>query len=127
MEDDKLKNIFADFKPDVSSDVSFMSKLQSNLDAVEMVYRHNAEQRAKSKKAVAIAAAVGFMVGLLFSMMLPVIGKAIVDLQVSAPDMPAIDMFTRYYQEIMWIMIGAVVVFSSIGTYDLSLSLMKKR
>lgn len=41
MEDDKLKSLFNDFNPELSSDVMFMHRLQKSLNAAEIVKRHS--------------------------------------------------------------------------------------
>lgn len=63
MEDDKLKFLFTNFEPELSSDFKFMNKLERNLNSVEIIKRHTAEVRSRNKKAVAIAAFAGFIVG----------------------------------------------------------------
>ncbi len=63
MEDDKLKSLFTNFEPELSSDFKFMNKLERNLNSVEIIKRHTAEVRSRNKKAVAIAAFAGFIVG----------------------------------------------------------------
>ena len=37
MEDDKLKSLFSNFEPELSSDFLFMNKLQRNLNSVELI------------------------------------------------------------------------------------------
>lgn len=127
MEEDKLKDLFVNFKPELTSDFSFMSKLQHNLDQVEMIRQHNIELASKRKKAVAIAACVGFIVGFLFSLALPYIGNAIMNLQSSLPSESTFKMIADNYLTIAWLIIGGTSVFISLNAYDLSLSLMEQR
>lgn len=65
MEDDKIKNLFADFNPELSSDTQFMARLQRNLEAVEFVKQQSAIFRKRNKTAVVVAALSGFVVGVL--------------------------------------------------------------
>ena len=43
MEDDKLKSLFSNFEPELSSDFLFMNKLQRNLNSVELIKQHTVE------------------------------------------------------------------------------------
>lgn len=86
MEDDKLKSLFNDFNPELSSDVMFMHRLQKSLNAAEIVKRHSDKVRARSKKAVLIAVVVGFIVGFMFSLSLPYLAHAVADWQLRLPD-----------------------------------------
>ena len=43
MEEDKLKDLFVNYNPELPSDFSFMTRLKHNLDQVELVKRHNSE------------------------------------------------------------------------------------
>ena len=85
MEDDKLKSLFSNFEPELSSDFLFMNKLQRNLNSVELIKQHTAEVRSRSRKAVAIAAIVGFIVGFLFSLSLPYLTDAVSNWQLTLP------------------------------------------
>ena len=64
----ELKSLFTNFEPELSSDFKFMNKLERNLNSVEIIKRHTAEVRSRNKKAVAIAAFAGFIVGFVFSL-----------------------------------------------------------
>ncbi len=45
MEEDKLKDIFKDFNPDLSSDSDFMSRLERSMKAVEIV-KHQKDRKS---------------------------------------------------------------------------------
>ncbi|MDE7388562.1 MAG: hypothetical protein K2M97_04845, partial [Muribaculaceae bacterium] len=90
MEDDELKRIFSDFEPDMSPDFQFVSKLEQRLEAVEIVREQVAEVRSRSRKAVVIAAVVGFVVGFLSSLSLPYLSAAVARWQLTLPDASAI-------------------------------------
>lgn len=127
MEEDKLKDLFVNFDPDLSSDFTFMTKLKQNLERVELVRQHNEEAASRRKKAVAVAACVGFITGFLFSLVLPYIGELMANLQSSLPVGTFGRMLADNYLIAAWLIIGATAVFMSINAYDLSLSLMKRR
>lgn len=127
MEDDKLKSLFANFEPELSSDFRFMNKLQRNLNSVEMIKQHNAEVRARSKKAVAIAALVGFIVGFLFSLSLPYLSHAVSNWQLTLPSESMLNTFANNFTTIAWLVIGGTSVIAALNSYEISLSLLKPK
>lgn len=127
MEDDKFKSLFSDFKPELSDDFRFMKKLEQSLDSVEIIKQHTAEVRTRSKKAVVIAAFVGFVVGFLFSLSLPYLSNVVANWQVTLPADSLMNAFADNFMTIAWIVIGATSVFIALNAYDLSLSLLKQK
>lgn len=127
MEDDKLKDLFVNFKPELSSDFSFLTKLKNNLEQVELIKQHNEEIAARRKKAVAIAACTGFVVGFLFSLALPYLGNAMENIQVSLPTGTFLKMIMDNYLIAAWLIIGAATVLISLNVYDISMSLMQRQ
>lgn len=124
MEDEKIRSLFTDFEPELSSDFMFMNKLQQSLDSVEIVRQHTAELRSRNKKAVAIAAAVGFIVGFLFSLSLPYLYNAFTKWELTLPDTSLMHTVADYFTIIAWSIIGATSVFAALNTYEVSLSLL---
>lgn len=127
MEDDKLKSLFSNFEPELSSDFLFMNKLQRNLNSVELIKQHTVEVRSRSRKAVAIAAIVGFMVGFLFSLSLPYLSEAVSNWQLTLPSESVMNVFANNFTIIAWIVIGGTSVFAALNSYELSLSLLKPK
>lgn len=127
MEDDKLKDLFVNFKPELSSDFSFLTKLKNNLEQVELIKQHNEEIAARRKKAVAIAAYAGFVVGFLFSLALPYLGNAMENIQVSLSTGTFLKMIMDNYLIAAWLIIGAATVLISLNVYDISMSLMQRQ
>ncbi len=127
MEDDKLKSLFSNFEPELSSDSLFMNNLQHNLNSVEIVKQHTAEIRSRSKKAIAIAALVGFIVGFLFSLLLPYLIDAVSNWQLTLPSESILNAFAKKFTIIAWLVIGGTSVFISLNTYEVSLSLLNPK
>ena len=127
MEDDKLKSLFSNFEPELSSDFQFMNKLQRNLDSVEMIKRHTAEVSARSKKAVVIAAFVGFIVGFLFSLSLPYLSDVVSNWQSTLPSESVMNAFADNFTTIAWLAIGGTSVLAALNSYEISLSLLKPK
>lgn len=127
MEDDKLKSLFSNFEPELSSDFLFMNKLKRNLNSVELIKQHTVEVRSRSRKAVAIAAIVGFMVGFLFSLSLPYLSEAVSNWQLTLPSESVMNFFANNFTIIAWLVIGGTSVFAALNSYELSLSLLKPK
>lgn len=127
MEDDKLKSLFSNFEPELSSDFLFMNKLQRNLNSVELIKQHTVEVRSRSRKAVAIAAIVGFIVGFLFSLSLPYLSEAVSNWQLTLPSESVVNVFANNFTIIAWLVIGCTSVFAALNSYELSLSLLKPK
>ena len=127
MEDDKLKSLFSNFEPELSSDFLFMNKLQRNLNSVELIKQHPAEVRSRSRKAVAIAAIVGFIVGFLFSLSLPYLTDAISNWQLTLPSESVMNVFANNFTIIAWLVIGGTSVFAALNSYEVSLSLLRPK
>lgn len=127
MEDDKLKKLFSDFEPELSSDLRFMDTLRRNLNSVEIIKRHTAEVRARNKAAVAVAAAVGFIVGFLFSLSLPILSAAVSDWQARLPGASMLYALADNFTVIAWLVIGGTSVLAAINTYEVSLTLLKPK
>ena len=127
MEDDKLKSLFSNIEPELSSDFLFMNKLQRNLNSVELIKQHTAEVRSRSRKAVAIAAIVGFIVGFLFSLSLPYLTDAVSNWQLTLPSESVMDVFANNFTIIAWLVIGGTSVFAALNSYEVSLSLLRPK
>lgn len=127
MEDDKLKSMLTNFEPELSSDFQFMSKLERNLNSVEILKQHAAEVRSRNKKAVALAAILGFIAGLLFSLALPYLSSAVAEWQVTLPDDSMLNALADNFTIIAWIATGGISVLTALNTYEVSLSLLKPK
>lgn len=127
MEDDKLKSLFSNFEPDLSSDFQFINKLQKSLNSVEIIREHAAEVRSRSKKAIVIAAVVGFLVGFLFSMALPYLSDAVSNWQLTLPRESVLNSFANNFTTFAWLIIGGTSVLAALNSYEISLSLLKQK
>lgn len=122
MEDDKLRSLFADFQPELSSDRQFMSCLMQNMESVEIVKRRMAEMRARNRRAIAVAAVVGFVVGFLFSLALPYLSGLVAEWQLTVPEESVMSVAADYFAVIAWGVTGATAVIAAINTYDMMTS-----
>ncbi|MDE6561407.1 MAG: hypothetical protein K2K75_08515 [Muribaculaceae bacterium] len=125
MEEDRLKDIFKEYEPDLSSRMAFMERLERNLNAVEIIHRENALATKRNRLAVICASIVGFLVGFLFSFALPYISNMIAEFEdfISTNSVLSnLNAIPEFQSVIAWIIIGAVSVFTSIGTYNMVLN-----
>lgn len=127
MEEDRIKEIFADFNPEISSDISFLARLQSNLDSVEMIRARNKVINKRNKLAVVIAACVGFIAGFLFSIGLPYISAMLGNIINAFPQGVYTHALLDNTLTLTWILIGAATIFISLNTYNASLHLLTRR
>ena len=127
MEDNRLTALFSDFEPAVSSDSQFLSKLERNLDYVEIIKQHTAEARSRNRKAVVIAALVGFIVGVLFSLTLPYLGSVASQWQMTLPSGSMLRFFANNFTIVAWSVIGGTSALAALNSYEITLSLLKRR
>lgn len=127
MEEDKLKTLFSDYAPKLTSDLRFIATLRRNLDSVEIIKRRTAELKAQTRRAVILASTAGFVAGLLFSMLIPHL-KNLLELWMaglSGNAMPAA--ITDHFSLIVWVITGAVAVVTSLNVYELSLAAASRK
>lgn len=126
MEDDNIRSLFADFDPDLSSSFQFMDRVEREIDNMEIVHKHLTARRQRSRIAMVFAACVGFVVGFVLALYIPYFEALIQG--VSLPVMP--DFVTRFAPDfdaiamILWVCIGVIVIVASVGSYELTLSLL---
>ncbi|MDE6223303.1 MAG: hypothetical protein K2M49_06380 [Muribaculaceae bacterium] len=71
MDDDKLKDIFAGFNPEISDSADFMASLNRHLELAELARQRIEAARRRSKRAVIIAAIAGFGGGVMSALCYP--------------------------------------------------------
>lgn len=127
MDDDKIRNIFEQYNPRLSSSERFMSELSRNLESVEMIKRHTAEVRRRSRRAVVTAAVVGLITGMILMWLMPYLQAAVMNWQAAMPSVGGLNIIIDHYMLISWIVTAVVCVVVSLNVYELSLSVSKQR
>ena len=127
MEEDKIKELFCEYDPELSPSKAFIYRLERHLDAVEMIHRQNAAVMKRNRVAVIAAACAGFISGIIFTLLLPYLVEIVVYSIETITGLSGNDGFYGYPQAISWIFIGAASVFVAVNTYDISLSLLPLR
>ncbi len=125
MQDDVLKDLFNSYRPELTSEDSFMKCLQYKLDAVELIRDKMASQRRKDIRATWIAAICGLIVGILLTLVYPFM------LKLSALICSALSLMggaSNIVGNILCcIFIGAVSFASFFAVYDLLHSSLPKK
>lgn len=126
MEDEKLKELLGSFKPELSSDDLFMARLQSRLDAVEIVRRHSAEVRRHNRIAVVVAALAGFVMGVVMTLLFPLIGDWVSTVDISLPYIAG-DSFNVNLRMFAWALTAVVSGITAYNAYIITLSGLSAR
>ena len=129
MEEDKIKDIFNGYDPDLSSSFAFMERLARNMDAIEFIHKENAAVLKRNRIAVATAAAAGFITGVVFTLIFPYINVLIQSMMAAVMTeflLPE-NFCGEYAMIVSWLFIGGISVFVSLNTYNLTLTLRPKR
>lgn len=127
MEDDQLKDLFSQFRPELSSDRRFLSRVKHQIEAIESV---KAEQRAmisRQKRALALAAVVGMVVGVALTLLVIWLGDGF-----SSFSIPAINIswsfinltsgLTLDLRPLLWLIAAGAVTITAINAYTLALA-----
>lgn len=124
MEEEKIKELFREYDPKLSSSMAFIERLERNLNAVEMIHRKNNAVMKRNKRAVVMAACAGFISGIIFTLFLPYLTDIINSGMGAIADLFGHNDFSGYPYTLSWIIVGAVSVFVAVNTYDIALSLL---
>lgn len=126
MEDDKIKKIFCDFHPEISSSARFMTKLQENMATVEMLKQHDIALRKRHRLAVLVAAACGFVVGVILTSLFPLISNWISMLSIALPRFRILSL-TIDYSFVAWIILAATCVITTLNVYEIALARLSSK
>lgn len=121
MDDDKIKDIFKEFDPELSSSFQFMTKLKKNMEAMEIVRQYNAAQKRRNRWAVAIAGVSGFVMGIIMTLLFPLITKWISFIQVTLPLFNANNLAIDF-SYLGWLLVGGASVLTALSAYELALA-----
>lgn len=125
MEDDKLKNLFAAFQPELSPDNEFMEKLERNLATVEVVREQIALGRKKNRVAVMVAAIAGFIFGAVSVLAYPTLLNMVhtILIGVSSSDYQ----FSIYENICTYILIAVALVVIAYSAYDITMLAVERK
>lgn len=121
MDDDKIKSLFQDFEPELSSDFNFMSRLHHNLDALELVKQHNGALRKRNKLAVLIAGVFGFVFGIISTLLFPILSNWLSSIHFSISELHIAGL-TFEPSLVGSLLMAVVCVVLTINVYELALA-----
>ncbi|MCM1028595.1 MAG: hypothetical protein NC342_03475 [Pseudoflavonifractor sp.] len=122
MEDDvKIRQLFADFNPPMTSGDRFMERLRGSIDAVEEVRQQAAAIRRRSRIAVSVAAVTGFITGVLLTLLMPLLGDMVTSVDLSRPIFHVSRLSIDWHM-LAWLASAAVSVVMAINAYDITMS-----
>ncbi len=127
MDDDKFRELFQGFEPEMKSDDLFMNRLQNRLDNVELVKARNDEVIHRSRIAVVVALVVGIVAGSLLSFAIPYISAYLQSLSTDFASMPQIANISDHEIIITWGIVACATSILAYNSYILTFSLLKKR
>lgn len=107
MEDANIRESFAAFNPKLTSDLAFMNRLKSNMEAVELVRQHAAAARRRNRRAVAIAAIAGLVMGTMMGLCLPIFERWI-----AIPDVN--------FDVVIWGVAALVSTLTAVNAYEIA-------
>lgn len=119
MEDDKIKTLFDNYRPDLPSDSLFMASLARRMNAVEIVREHQEAMKRRNRRAGVLAAAAGFAAGALCSWLVEPASAWIATFSISLPHIQAAGV-TADLSSLMWATVAAVSAATSMSVYRLA-------
>lgn len=121
MDDNKLNELFSNFKPGLTSDKVFMERLQQRLDAVAIVREETAAIRRRSRIAVIVAAVAGFIMGVGCTLLMQLIGDSVSTMVLSLPFIGLLDIDINW-QMTGWIAMAVVSCITAVNAYEITFS-----
>lgn len=121
MEDEKIKQLFSNFQPRLSSSAEFMERLQKNMEIVEAFRQYNITLRRRNRVAVVIAAVCGFVFGIITMQLLNPLVSLLSEFTLSLPylHLTSISINTNVFA---WILIAGVSILSALHAYNLAMT-----
>ena len=122
-ENDDIRGLFENFQPELGGDSAFMDRLERNMNSVEDIRRHTVAMRRRYKRAVVLAACVGFVVGALFTFAVPWLSEWLSGVADAVPKLAAMNLTADKCSVLTWMLAACSSVGAALWTYDMSVSL----
>lgn len=126
MNDDKLKELFDNYSPKLSSGTQFMSRMKRNMETIEFIKAQNVAVRRRYRKAIAAAAIAGFFVGVAFTFAMPYLTEMVVSLMEALPQNTLTEAIAGNYRLVVWPLIWITSLLIALNAYEISLSRQKR-
>jgi type II secretory pathway component PulF len=98
-----------------------MTKLQKNMEMVEILKQHDIALKKRNKLAVVIAAVSGFVMGVILTLLFPLITNWVSTFSVSLPHLH-ISNLTIDYSFVSWIVMAGVCIITALNAYEIALA-----
>jgi hypothetical protein len=96
-----------------------MTKLQKNMEMVEILKQHDIALKKRNKLAVVIAAVIGFVMGVILTLLFPLIGDRVSTFSVS---LMHISNMTIDYSFVGWIVMAGACIITALNAYEIALA-----
>ncbi len=126
MDDDKIKQLFSDFSPEVSDSEQFLRRLDRHLAIAEQVRTQNAALKRRNRVAVVLAAASGFAMGVVLTMIFPYLRGWIASFEITLPRLSYIN-FSVDYTVLTWVVMAGVCLLTSLSVYEMAVARVSER
>lgn len=123
MDDQKIKDLFSGFDPELSSSTQFITRLRRNMEAVEIVREHNLYQKRHNRIAIVASTIYGFLMGIFLTLIYPAANARIASWLNSMPSF-RIEEMTQAYTMVAWVLIAFIGALTVWGVYTLTLNLL---
>lgn len=74
-EDDKIRQLFAESIPELSSDILFMEKIEARINIMDLFKEKEKKMKKRSRTAALISGCAGFLCGIILTLLYPYITK----------------------------------------------------
>lgn len=114
--DDSIKHFFDGYNPSLPSDSDFMAGLSRNIDALEVLRRHNLQVKRVNRRSIVLAIAVGIVIGIFFNVLWSRAAAAVGGINISLPvgmSFPDVDI-----DVIKWLVITAATAIITLNVYE---------
>lgn len=125
--DSEIRELFSGFNPKINSNDAFMSRLEENLDAVEMLKQSQERFKRNNYKAFVCAGITGFVVGVLTTLVFPYLEDLLIYFQNIIPGFAFKTYIFEYQSVVLWGIAGLASILAAHNVYDLSLSFFSSK
>lgn len=125
-EDDKIRQLFREYNPEIKSDYQFIAHLKDKLDKVEIVKQHNEARYNANRRALGVAVLAGFVLGVIMTLLFPVLCSMFKSFEFPI-HIPFSNELLINGRMIMLIIMCAATCLISLNVYEIALSRLKSK
>lgn len=120
METDDLKTLFDNFNPELSDSKKFMDTISKQLRAMDVVKAEARAMRSMNRKAVAVAAAAGFVAGVLFTLLVPLAANWLSSIILGLKH-ASVEQTSTISSTLCWLIAAAGTTMAALQAYDFTM------